>query len=80
MRTSIQQAQQLGVTKTLQGNLDPSLLLAPWDVIEERLKDILDQGMERGQHIFNLGHGVFPEVQPETLRKVSQFVHDYTHQ
>ncbi|HCY7176282.1 TPA: uroporphyrinogen decarboxylase [Staphylococcus aureus] len=77
-RTSINQAQQLGVTKTLQGNLDPSILLAPWNVIEERLKPILDQGMENGKHIFNLGHGVFPEVQPETLRKVSGFVHTYT--
>ena len=77
-RTSINQADQMGVNKTLQGNLDPSLLLAPWDVIESRLKDILDQGMVRGKHIFNLGHGVFPEVQPETLRKVSKFVHNYT--
>ncbi|HDJ6466088.1 TPA: uroporphyrinogen decarboxylase [Staphylococcus aureus] len=77
-RTSINQAQQLGVTKTLQGNLDPSILLAPWNVIEERLKPILDQGMENDKHIFNLGHGVFPEVQPETLRKVSEFVHTYT--
>ena len=44
----------------------------------KRLKSILDQGMENGKHIFNLGHGVFPEVQPETLRKVSEFVHIYT--
>lgn len=77
-RTSIKQADQMGVSKTLQGNLDPSLLLAPWEVIESRLKVILDQGMERGKHIFNLGHGVFPEVQPETLRKVTEFVHNYT--
>ena len=77
-RTSINQADQMGVNKTLQGNLDPSLLLAPWDVIESRLKDILDQGTARGKHIFNLGHGVFPEVKPETLRKVSEFVHNYT--
>ena len=42
------------------------------DVIESRLKDILDQGTAR-KHIFNLGHGVFPEVKPETLRKVSEF-------
>ena len=34
--------------------------------------------MNRGKHIFNLGHGVFPEVKPETLRKVSAFVHQYT--
>jgi uroporphyrinogen decarboxylase len=77
-RLSIKEASDLNITKTLQGNLDPSLLLAPWDVIENRLKDILDQGMDYGQHIFNLGHGVFPEVKPETLRKVTEFVHNYT--
>ncbi|HJF67319.1 MAG TPA: uroporphyrinogen decarboxylase [Staphylococcus kloosii] len=77
-RLSIKEASDLNITKTLQGNLDPSLLLAPWDVIESRLKDILDQGMNYGQHIFNLGHGVFPEVKPETLRKVTEFVHNYT--
>ena len=36
----------MGVNKTLQGNLDPSLLLAPWDVIEQRVREILDEGME----------------------------------
>lgn len=77
-RLSIKEASDLNITKTLQGNLDPSLLLAPWDVIESRLKDILNQGMDYGQHIFNLGHGVFPEVKPETLRKVTEFVHNYT--
>ena len=41
----------MGVNKTLQGNLDPSLLLAPWDVIEQRVREILDEGMERGKHI-----------------------------
>lgn len=54
------------------------MLLAPWDVIEQRVREILDEGMERGKHIFNLGHGVFPEVQPDTLKRVTQFVHDYT--
>jgi uroporphyrinogen decarboxylase len=77
-RLSIKEVSDLNITKTLQGNLDPSLLLAPWDVIESRLKAILDQGMDYGQHIFNLGHGVFPEVKPETLRKVTEFVHNYT--
>lgn len=80
-RTSIHEAGQQGVTKTVQGNLDPSILLAPWDVIEARLKPILDQGLAHtGGHIFNLGHGVFPEVSPDTLRRVAQFVHDYTAQ
>ncbi|RIL70667.1 uroporphyrinogen decarboxylase [Staphylococcus devriesei] len=77
-RASITKATQLGVDKTIQGNLDPSLLLAPWDILEKRIKAILDEGMSRGQHIFNLGHGVFPEVQPDTLKRVTQFVHDYT--
>ncbi|OHS55039.1 uroporphyrinogen decarboxylase [Staphylococcus sp. HMSC69H07] len=77
-RISIIQAQSMGISKTLQGNLDPALLLAPWPVIEERLKNILDQGLMYGKHIFNLGHGVFPEVSPDTLKRVSQFVHDYT--
>ena len=39
---------------------------------------ILDQGIAHGKHIFNLGHGVFPEVKPETLKRVTTFVHDYT--
>ena len=77
-RLSIQEAKDLGLNKTLQGNLDPSLLLAPWDVIEENIKQIIDQGRDYGQHIFNLGHGVFPQVQPETLKKVTQFVHEYS--
>src|SRR5699024_10712569 len=77
-RLSIKEAEDLNITKTLQGNLDPSLLLAPWDVIEKRLKPILDQGMDHGKHIFNLGHGVFPQVKPETLKRITTFVHDYT--
>ncbi|MGT0298926.1 uroporphyrinogen decarboxylase family protein [Staphylococcus aureus] len=71
------QAQQLGVTKTLQGMRSINFI-STMECHEERLKPILDQGMENGKHIFNLGHGVFPEVQPETLRKVSEFVHTYT--
>ncbi|MGX0847569.1 uroporphyrinogen decarboxylase [Staphylococcus auricularis] len=77
-RMSINEAHALDIDKTLQGNLDPSLLIAPWDVIESRLKPILDQGLAHGKHIFNLGHGVFPQVKPETLKRITEFVHDYT--
>lgn len=77
-RLSVQEARDLGIQKTLQGNLDPALLLAPWEQIEERAKAILDQGMQSPNFIFNLGHGVFPEVQPETLRKLTAFVHEYS--
>jgi uroporphyrinogen decarboxylase len=77
-RTSITEARSLGITKTLQGNLDPAFLLAPWEQIEKRAKEILDEGMANPGHIFNLGHGVFPEVNPDTLKRLTSFVHEYS--
>lgn len=79
-RLSVNEARELGVTKTVQGNLDPALLLAPWEVIEEKAKAILDQGMKSNHFIFNLGHGVFPEVDPAVLRRLTAFVHEYSAQ
>lgn len=77
-RLSVQQAREMGINKTLQGNLDPALLLAPWEIIEERAKVILDQGMSQDGYIFNLGHGVFPSVNPETLKNLTTFIHEYS--
>ncbi|TXK91041.1 uroporphyrinogen decarboxylase, partial [Parageobacillus sp. SY1] len=77
-RLSIREARERGITKALQGNLDPAVLLAPWEVIEKRVKQILDEGMEQPGYIFNLGHGIFPEIQPETLKRLTAFIHDYT--
>ncbi|WP_153722684.1 uroporphyrinogen decarboxylase [Sporosarcina cascadiensis] len=79
-RLSVKEAGERGLTKTLQGNLDPSMLLADWPVIEERAKIIVEQGVEHGSHIFNLGHGVFPEVNPATLKRLTAFVHEYSAQ
>ncbi|SIS47542.1 uroporphyrinogen decarboxylase [Salimicrobium flavidum] len=77
-RTSITEARDLGVRKPLQGNLDPAVLLSDWEVIEQRTKAILDEGLSHGPHIFNLGHGVTPEIQPETLKKLTALVHTYS--
>ncbi|AYC30164.1 uroporphyrinogen decarboxylase [Paenisporosarcina cavernae] len=77
-RLSIAEARSMGLTKTLQGNLDPSLLLADWNVIESRARAILDEGLAQPGHIFNLGHGVFPEVNPDTLKRLTAFVHEYS--
>ncbi|MCA1056459.1 uroporphyrinogen decarboxylase [Rossellomorea aquimaris] len=77
-RLPITEARQRGISKTVQGNLDPAILLAPWEVIEERAKAILDQGMELPGYIFNLGHGVFPSVNPDTLKRLTDFVHEYS--
>ncbi|MEJ8545756.1 uroporphyrinogen decarboxylase [Brevibacillus borstelensis] len=76
-RTSITKARELGVTKTLQGNLDPTLLLAPWEKLEAKAKEILDEGTKQPGYIFNLGHGVFPDARVETLQKLTRFIHSY---
>jgi uroporphyrinogen decarboxylase len=77
-RYPISEARADGITKTVQGNLDPCVLMAPWQVIEDKTKEILDQGMKQPGFIFNLGHGVFPEVDPKKLKKLTAFVHDYS--
>ncbi len=77
-RLPIREARAMGIQKAIQGNLDPTLLLAPWPVLEGKVKEIIDAGIEQPGYIFNLGHGVFPEVQPDTLVKLTQFIHDYS--
>lgn len=79
-RLSVDEARELGVTKTVQGNLDPAILLAPWEVIEAKAKTILDQGLKSNHFVFNLGHGVFPEVDPAVLKRLTAFVHEYSAQ
>lgn len=79
-RMPIREARAMGIKKTLQGNLDPTILLSPWNVLEERVKEILDAGMEQPGYIFNLGHGVFPDIEPATLKKLTQFIHEYSSQ
>lgn len=77
-RTSIHQVRAKGIIKAIQGNLDPSLLVGPWHLIQERAKSILDQGMKQPGYIFNLGHGVFPDAPVENLQKLTAFIHEYT--
>ncbi|MYL30597.1 MULTISPECIES: uroporphyrinogen decarboxylase [Halobacillus] len=77
-RMSITEARNAGVTKPLQGNLDPTILLSDWDVIEERAKRIIDEGRKHPSHIFNLGHGVTPDIKPETLKRLTNLIHTYS--
>jgi uroporphyrinogen decarboxylase len=69
---------RLGSRFALQGNLDPAVLLAPWSEIERRAQAILEEGMAQPGYVFNLGHGVFPEVSVETLQRLTAFVHAYS--
>ncbi|OLT43215.1 uroporphyrinogen decarboxylase [Saccharomonospora sp. CUA-673] len=59
----------------VQGNLDPALLMASWPVIESEVRRIVEEGRAASGHIFNLGHGVLPETDPEVLTRVAQLVH-----
>lgn len=77
-RTPFADVRKQGIEKALQGNLDPSLLLAPPALLEERAKKILDESGGKTGFIFNLGHGVFPEVREQTLKTLTDFVHDYS--
>jgi uroporphyrinogen decarboxylase len=62
--------------KPLQGNLDPALLFAGWDALEPEIDRILREGQAAPGHIFNLGHGVPPDADPEVLHRIVQHVHE----
>jgi uroporphyrinogen decarboxylase len=68
-------ARRVDAGKALQGNLDPAILLAPWPVIEQRVKQVLVQGRVAEGHVFNLGHGVLPQTDPDVLARVTDLVH-----
>ena len=59
----------------LQGNLDPAVCLAPWEVVEAAALDVLRRNEGHPGHVFNLGHGVLPETDPDTLRRLVELVH-----
>jgi uroporphyrinogen decarboxylase len=68
--------QRIGPARAIQGNLDPTLLLAPRAVLEARVRDVLARAGARPGHIFNLGHGVLPETPVEALQAVVELVHE----
>jgi uroporphyrinogen decarboxylase len=60
----------------IQGNLDPGILLAPFDVVAREARQILTLAGGRPGHIFNLGHGVLPETSSDHLRRLAELVHE----
>ncbi|MFF5263655.1 uroporphyrinogen decarboxylase [Actinomadura viridis] len=69
-------ARRVGPGRALQGNLDPALLFAPWEVVERRARDVLERGRAAEGHVFNLGHGVLPTTDPDMLARLADFVHE----
>lgn len=66
---------RLGGTVPLQGNIDPALLPAPWEVLEEHVRGVLAAGDAAPAHVVNLGHGVPPETDPTVLTRVVDLIH-----
>ncbi len=67
---------RIGYDRAIQGNLDPLLLLAPRDIAVKRAKQIVREAEGRDGHIFNLGHGIVPEVPVDTVKAVIDAVHE----
>jgi uroporphyrinogen decarboxylase len=68
-------AERIGGRTAVQGNLDPALLQADWPVIETAVRRIVEEGRRAPGHIFNLGHGVPPDTDPDVLTRVVELVH-----
>lgn len=69
-------AARIGAGTAVQGNLDPALLGAPWPVLSAAVDEVLRRGLAAPGHVFNLGHGVPPETDPDVLTRIVQHVHD----
>lgn len=66
----------MGPEFALQGNLDPTSLLAGTDVCLQGAQTVLDEASKLPGHIFNLGHGIMPSTDPDVLTSLVDFVHD----
>jgi uroporphyrinogen decarboxylase len=64
--------------RAIQGNLDPVTVLGPWEVTAEATTTVLAEAAGRLGHVFNLGHGVLPETDPDMLRRLVDLVHERT--
>ncbi len=67
--------ERTGGRKGVQGNLDPAVAAAGGRVMEKGVNDILRRAAGKRGHIFNLGHGVLKDTQPENLKRVVEMVH-----
>lgn len=68
--------QTVGHDRAVQGNLDPAVLYADIPTIRRRAKIVLDAAERRPGHIFNLGHGVTPDLKPENVKALVEMVHE----
>ena len=62
--------------RAVQGNLDPTMVFAPTEIMLARATEIIDAGRAAKGHIFNLGHGVIPSTNPDQLARLTDYVHE----
>jgi uroporphyrinogen decarboxylase len=67
----------VGEERALQGNLEPAVLLGPWERAEWAALDVLRRAGGRPGHVFNLGHGVLPQTDPDVLARLAELVRSY---
>jgi uroporphyrinogen decarboxylase len=68
----------VGDDRGVQGNLDPAVLLGPWERVEAQAREIVARAANRPGHIFNLGHGVLPRTDPSALTRLVELLADAT--
>jgi uroporphyrinogen decarboxylase len=68
---------RVGLSRGIQGNLDPAVLLGPADLVRDRAREVLRRAGGQAGHIFNLGHGVLPETTVENLQVLVETVHSW---
>jgi uroporphyrinogen decarboxylase len=68
----------VGEDRAVQGNLDPAVLLGPWERTRAAALEVLARAGGRPGHIFNLGHGVLPATDPDVLGRLRELVHEQT--
>lgn len=78
-QTDIGQARaRVGEKVALQGNLDPLTLYANPDVIREKVKIVLEKYGQGSGHVFNLGHGILPDINPDHVKAMVDAVHEFS--
>ncbi len=70
--------EEVGSDRGVQGNLDPAVLLGPWERVERATLDVLARAGGRPGHVFNLGHGVLPATDPADLSRLVELVKEAT--
>jgi len=68
-------SRRIGPDYAVQGNLDPAIVFAPWEVLADKVREVLAAGRRTPGHIFNLGHGVLPAMDPDVLARIVELVH-----